>query len=278
MAKFINYRDIDLKINSQEFYASQVSIGASASIEPVILSDGSLLNYSPTNALVGDFNCEFYLTDSLPSFLNVTGTNEDAVSINFAGVEISKAYCKSLSFSVEPFAPILLSVEFDWYGDFNVQDFKEQSVRDRESKSVPNFCAHAFKSYLDSQGIFNTSLGSDGSQGDSGQVGDVVSFSYTSSCDRPSFFNVNELVPFRVAKLNKRCEIGLSASNLGDLISSNGKKASTKIYLKDFYGTVLNEFPVSGVLSNQNYNISQGQYLLSEATIEQVVTERKVLV
>ena len=87
MAKFINYRDIDLKINSQEFYASQVSIGASASIEPVILSDGSLLNYSPTNALVGDFNCEFYLTDSLPSFLNVTGTNEDAVSINFAGVE-----------------------------------------------------------------------------------------------------------------------------------------------------------------------------------------------
>jgi len=269
MAKFFNYRDIDLTINSEEFYASQISVGASASVEPVILSDGTLLNYAPTSALVGEFSCDFYLTGSLPSFLNVTGTDEEAVQIQFAGANINQAYCKSLSFSVEPFSPIILSAQFEWYGDFNVQDFQEQNSSRRKSKQIPEYVASAYKSYLDNSDIFDSEVD---------KIGNVISFSYTSSCDRPAFFNVNQLTPFRVAKLNKRCEVKLSSDNLGNLISVNGKTASTEIYIKDFYGTLLDRFPISGVLSNQSYNISNGQYLISEANIEQTVTEKKVLV
>jgi hypothetical protein len=269
MAKFINYKDLDFKINSEPFYASQISVGVDASVAPVVLDDGTLLNYAPTNALVGNLNCDFYLTSSLPYFLNVTGTDERSVEIGFAGVTISEAYCKSLSFSVEPFTPVTVSAEFDWYGNFDVQSFQEQSAQARGSKAVPNYVASSHKSYLDNSNVFNS---------DTDVIGDIVSFSYSSSCDRPAFYNINQLNPFRVAKINKRCQVELSSDKLGDLISIDGKIASTKIYLKDFYGTLIEEFPVSGVLSNQNYNISQGQYLLASASVEQTVTEKKVLI
>ena len=50
------------------------------------------------------------------------------------------------------------------------------------------------------------------------------------------------------------------------------------VYIKDFYGTLLDIFTVSGVLDNQNYSISENSYLLTEASINQFVTEQKVLI
>jgi len=278
MSKFLNYRGVDFKIQNENFYATQVSLSAQASVEAVVLNDGSLLNYAPTDAVVGSLSCEFYLTQSIPSYLNITGTHDSAITVKFAEVELTGVYPKSISFNVEPFQPILVSAEFDWYGDVKVDEFKEQPVVSARNKQVPNYVAHAYKSYLDSQDIFNASLGNDGTQGDSGEVGEMVSFSYNSSCDRPAFFKVNEVVPFRVAKLNKTCDVDLSANQLGKLVNINGKNATASIYLKDFYGTLIDIFNISGVLTNQNYNISEGQYLLAQANISQTVTERKVLI
>lgn len=269
MAKFINYKNVDFKIGSQNFFASQISLTANASVEPIVLSDGSLIDYAPASAIIGSLSCDFYLNGSIPESLNITGVNEDAVVINFADVEISKAYAKSISFTVEPFQPILISAQFDWYGNVKVQDFKELSETDRGNKEVPTYAAHSYKSYIDKESIFDTA-------GDG--VGDIVSISYNSNCDRPSFFNVDSLEPFRVAKLNKRCEVNIGSDNLGNLISIKGKNANATIYLKDFYGAQINSFSVSGVLSSQSYNVSNGQYLLSEATIEQLVTENKTLI
>ena len=84
-----------------------------------MLSDGSLLRYAPDNTVIGSLSTEFYLTDSFPSYLNTTSTNEDSVKCNFAGIEITKCYLKSLSFKVANFEPVLLSAEFDWYGTIN---------------------------------------------------------------------------------------------------------------------------------------------------------------
>ena len=62
------------------------------------------------------------------------------------------------------------------------------------------------------------------------------------------------------------------------MISIEGKDAIANIHVKDFYGTLLDIFTISGVLSDQNYNISEGQYMLTEASISQAVTEEKVLI
>ena len=276
MANFLNYRNIDFKLNSQNFYATQVSLSAQASVSPVVLSDGSLLNYAPEGAVVGSLGCEFYLTGSLPFFLNITGTDENSITANFAGVSITGVYPKSISFSVEPFQPILLSAEFDWYGNVKVEDFEEQSMNSRNSKEIPNYIASAFKSYLKTDTIFQSF--SSGPTGPADNVGNITSFSYNASADRRAFYKIDEVTPFRVGKLNKTCEVSLSSNSLGKLISINGKNASTTIYLKDFYGDALTTFAISGVLNSQSYEVSEGQYLLANASIQQTVTETKTLV
>jgi hypothetical protein len=279
MSKFLNYRGVDFQLENEDFYATNVSLSAQASVDPVILSDGSLLNYAPSSAVVGSLSCDFYLTAALPSYLNITGTHDTPIKAKFANVEIAEVYPKNISFSVEPFQPVLISAEFDWYGDVKVENFEEQGINQVKQKQVPNYIAHSYKSYLSSRNIFNSDYsGPSGPTGPSGPQGSIVSFSYRSSCDRPTFFNVDEVVPFRVGKLNKQCEVDLSANNLGKLISVNGKNASSVIYLKDFYGTSLSSFSIDGVLSNQNYNVSEGQYLLTEASIRQTITETKTLI
>jgi len=282
MSKFLNYRGVDFKLEGEDFYATQVSLNAQASVDPVVLSDGSLLKYAPSDAVVGSLSCEFYLEGALPSYLNITGTHDSPIKAEFANVEITGVYPKSISFSVEPFQPILISAEFDWYGDVKVEDFSEYGIKKVREKSVPNFCAHSYKSFLQSRKIFtfdsSFSSGPTGPSGPEGKGSNIVSISYRSNCDRPSFYNVDELIPFRVAKLNKSCDISLSANHLGDLISIEGKDAIANIHVKDFYGTLLDIFTISGVLSDQNYNISEGQYMLTEASISQAVTEEKVLI
>jgi len=276
MANFLNYRNVDFKLNGQNFYATQVSLSAQASVEPVVLNDGTLLNYAPQGAVVGSLGCEFYLTGSLPSFLNITGTDETAITASFAGVSITGVYPKSISFSVEPFQPIVLSAEFDWYGNVKIEEFKEQSVAARNLKEAPNYIASAFKSYLKTDTIFESF--SSGPTGPVDNVGNITSFSYNASSDRPAFYKIDEVVPFRVAKLNKTCEVSLSSNSLGKLISIDGKNANTTIFIKDFYGDSLTSFAISGVLTNQSYEVSEGQYLLASASIQQTVTETKTLV
>jgi len=264
MANFINYRNINFSIDDKNYYATRVSLSAKASVEAVVLNDGSLLNYAPQGAVIGNLSTEFYLTGSLPSFLRITGTDESSITGNFAGVAITGLYPKSINFSVEPFKPIVINAEFDWYGNVNVHYFKENSQQEIESIQIPDYVANGYKSYMTSADIDT--------------FGYITNFNYSSSCDRPAFFNVNEIVPFRVGKLNKKIDFSLNSNYLGSLISIAGRTATTTITLKDIYGTTLDTFDVSGVLTSQNYEISQGQYLLASANISQTVTENKVLI
>ncbi len=173
MAKFINYQNLDFKLNSQNFYANKISLSINASVDPVLVSDGTLLDYAPQGSLVGSLSSDFYLTGSLPNFLDITGTNSEKIMGLFGGVQIDNLYAKSLSFSVEPFQPIILSVEFDWYGRLSIQNLEEQTVSERNNKASPQYIANAYRSSM-------TNVGLDG-------VESIVNFSYNSSCDRPAF-------------------------------------------------------------------------------------------
>jgi len=270
MARFFNYKDIDFRINGSIFYAEQVSLSAQASVEPVILSDGTFLNYAPKGAVVGNLSCDFYLNGSFPSFLDVTNTDESAVTVSFAGITINNVFLKNVSFSVEPFQPVLISAEFDWYSNILFENMKEQSNSARQSKPIPSYIAHSYKSYIDQNNFYpddpNDSLGN------------VVSFSYSTSCDRPIFLKVDQTIPFRCAKLNKNISVDLSANNLGKIVTTKGKNISTIIYLKDFYGQSLSTFSINGVMTSQSYSVSSGNYMLSQASIEKMITEEKVLV
>jgi hypothetical protein len=264
MSNFLSYQNIDFRFGDQNYYASNVSLSAQASVDAVMLNDGSLLDYAPNGAVIGGLSVDFYLTGSLPSFLQITGTNESSVDVSFAGVKIDQVYAKSVSFSVEPFQPIVISAEFDWYGNVSVENFNEQSKLTLQNKLIPDYIANGYKSFITTSNIEG--------------VGFIVSFDYNMSCDRPAYFNVDEVFPFRVAKLNKKAEMSIKSNTLGDLLSIDGKSAITNITLKDTYGTSLEIFKVSGILTSQNYDISEGQYLLASAKITQTISETKTLI
>lgn len=264
MAKFLNYRNISFTIENERYYASEISLSAQASTSAVILNDGTLLNYAPEGAVVGSLSVNFYLTGSFPSYLNITGTSESAITARFANVLITGLYAKSVNFSVEPFQPIAISTDFDWYGNVSVQSFDENTDDQKANIPIPDYFANGYKSYVnkkDLEGIDN-----------------IVQFSYSASCERPAFFNVEDKIPFRVAKLNKNVSCELSSNELGNLLTITGKNAVCDVVLKDLYGTTLNTFAVSGVLNSQNYQVSEGQYLLASAKIDQVVVEKKTLI
>jgi len=264
MSNFLSYQNIDFRFGSQNYYANRVSLSAQASVNPVLLNDGSLLNYAPEGAVVGSLSTEFYLTGALPSFLNITGLDESAVTASFAGVAITGLYPKSVSFSVEPFQPIVISAEFDWYGNVSVEKFDEQRNSTLSTKLVPDYIANGYKSYMTTSSIEG--------------AGYIVSFNYSMTCDRPAFFNVDEKYPFRVAKLNKKADASIKSNTLGQLLETSGKYAYTNITIKDTYSTTLDTFRISGVLSSQSYEISEGQYLLASADISQTVPELKTLI
>ena len=60
MSKFIKYENLDFRINNDIFYSTSVEISLQSSIEPVLLSDGSLLRYAPQGTVVGSLNTEFF--------------------------------------------------------------------------------------------------------------------------------------------------------------------------------------------------------------------------
>ncbi len=264
MAKFLNYRNVEFKLSGYNYYATRLSLSAKSSVEPVILNDGSLLNYAPNGAVVGGLSAEFYLTGALPNFLLVTGVDESAVSGNFAGVAITGLHPKSIRFNVEPFQPILMSVDFDWYGNINVTGFDENTQAAKNNIPTASYIANGYQSYM--------------STGNLSGVENVLSLEYGASCDRPAFYHVDDTIPVRVAKLNKTATVSLNSNKLGDQIDIDGKSVSSTITLKDIYGAILNTFNISGVLTSQSYEVSEGQYMISSAEIMQTVVEKKTLV
>lgn len=264
MAKYINYVNLDFQLQNNNFYAEKISLSISASTSPILLSDGSLLRYAPEGAVVGSLSTDFYLTGSLPSYLNISNINEDPITGSFADVNIDKIYPKSISFTVEPFQPILISADFDWYGNIKIQDVKEQSDVNRKNKQIPQYIANGYKSYLDTN--------------DLGGVNCIDNFSYSAKCDRPSFFHINEKDPFRIGILNRETTLSLSSNTLGEMIDIQGKNVSTNIYIKDFYGTSLQLFGITGVLNRQSYEVSNGRYMITSAEIMQTISEIKTLV
>lgn len=264
MASYISYQNLDFRIENETFYSTKISLSAQASVSPVLLTDGSLLNYAPEGAVVGSLNANFYLTGALPSYFDITGTHESAITVNFANVNITGVYPKSISFSVEPFQPIMVDFNCDWYGNVSVEKFAEQSASTKASKQIPQYVANAYKSYM-------TTTNLDG-------VGYINNFTYNASCDRPAYYKVNEKIPFRIAKINKSSSVSLKSNKLGSLVEINGKNVATSIAIKDLYGTSLQTFNVSGVMTNQNYEISERTYMLTSADISQTVPVLKTLV
>ena len=78
---FLRYEDVLLQVNGESVLATNANVNLSAGSVPVRLVDGSIHRYAPEGGIRGEVNFQHYLTGALPSFLDVTGVNEDAVYV-----------------------------------------------------------------------------------------------------------------------------------------------------------------------------------------------------
>jgi len=268
MTKFIKYENLDFRINSNTFYSTSIKISLQSNIQPVLLADGSLLRYAPQETVIGGLSIEFYLTGSLPNYLNVVGSSETSVNCDFGGITINNCYLKSLSFNATQFSPILLTADFDWYGKINnansTYSLSNKSIGGPSGPSGPveylSQISHSNNSYiLDSSNVFGFS--------------EIFSYSYNESCDRVPFFANDEIVPFRVAKINRAKSVSVDGnyfkkSNVSDI---EGTDSICDLYLNDYNNNLLNTFNISGKIDARSLNIDVNGLLQSTLSINQRV-------
>ena len=259
MSKFIKYENLDFRINNDVFYSTSVEISIQTNIEPVLLSDGSLLRYAPQDTIIGSLTTEFFLTGSFPSYLVPTSSTEDSINAIFAGVEINNCYLKSISFQASQFSPISLNVEFDWYGQINTKDSTNNlkpfyATRNASLSQI----SHSNRSYIsDLTNVFGFS--------------EIFGFQYSEQCNRIPFFKNGEIVPFRVAKTNKTKNVTVDGNffKQNNVNSIEGKDVNCDLFLKDYNNTLLNLFNVSGKIESRGLSVSNNGILQSKLSVMQ---------
>lgn len=259
MSKYIKYENIDFRIQNDVFYSNSIGISLQSNISPILLSDGSLLRYAPDNTVIGSLNTEFYLTGSLPSYLNTTSTIEDPVNCSFAGIIIEKCYLKSLSFKVANFEPVLLSAEFDWYGTINstnsTNNLKSFFPKRNSQLSDISHSHHTFLMDVDKVFGFN----------------EIFSFDYSEKVDLLPFFANGEISPFRVAKTNKIKSVSVDGNYFKktNVAQLEGQSVYCDLFLKNYNNVLLNTFNISGKIESRSLNISNDGILQSTLSITQ---------
>ena len=269
MSKFIKYENLDFRINSEIFYSTSVKISLRSNIQPVLLADGSLLRYAPQETVVGSLSTEFYLTGSLPNYLNIVNSSESSINCSFGGVSVENCYVKSISFTASQFSPILLSIDFDWYGKINstnsTYNLKNNDIGGPSGPTGPAVqkltqISHSNNSYIsDLSNIFGFS--------------EIFSYSYNESCDRVPFYKNGEITPFRVAKINKAKAVSVDGNYFkkSNVLDIEGIESICDIYLKDYNNNLLNAFSISGRLDSRSLNIDSNGILQSTMAISQRV-------
>lgn len=267
MSKFIKYENLDFRINSETFYSTSVKISLRSNIQPVLLADGSLLRYAPQETVIGSLSTEFYLTGSLPNYLNIVNASESSINCSFGGVSVDNCYIKSLNFTASQFSPILLSIEFDWYGKINssnsTYNLKNNDIGGPSGPTGPSVqkltqISHSNNSYIsDLSNVFGFS--------------EIFTYSYNESCDRVPFYKIGEITPFRVAKVNKAKSVSVDGNYFkkSNVLDIEGIESVCDIYLKDYNNNLLNAFSISGRLDSRSLNIDSNGILQSTMAISQ---------
>jgi hypothetical protein len=261
MSKFIKYENLDFRINNDVYYSDSVSISLQSNISPVILSDGSLLRYAPDNTVIGSLSSKFFLTGTVPSYLFPIGDSETPINCSFGGISIENCYLKSMSFSVSDFSPVVMDVNFDWYGKINSTNSTVNIKEFTNSRNSPlTNLAHANHSYImDTSKVFG--------------FDEIFKYTYSEQCDRIPFFEVGNIIPFRVAKTNRLKNVSVegNVAKENDIAPIEGKDTYCELYLKNYTNSLLNMFNISGKIQSRSIDVSSDGIVQSNLAITQRV-------
>jgi len=254
---FLRYHDIEVIVDGDNVFAETAEIGVEASVAAVRHTDGNIFRYAPTNGLRGQLSLEYYLTGELNSNFNPVTATETAMNGSFAGLAFSNIYARSLSFSMEPYQPILVKNSFDFYSDLS--STLSSSFEDPRESALWNGTgryAHSVVSYL---------------AGLPTRMNESVSFNYSSNANRAPMYLIGETTPERVTLEETSLNMNLKGSDIGDVIQTSGTNANITCYLTDINSrSNITSFNVNGQIVSQNLNVAQGDYMYGNIEVSQV--------
>ncbi len=269
MAKFLTFETTALKLNDSVFPCNSVGFGLQANTVPVFNVDGDLLYYSPTAPIQGQLKTSFYLTGALPDFLKLENQNEKSIDVSFNTFFVPNAYLSDLSFSVDPFQPILVNTSFVFYHGLTAL---RTDLNDRHTKFSNSLkTLNGLSSYV----LTNNRTTYDQNPNDF----IVSSFNYSFSVDRQPVLRVKQKIPSRVALNQINAQFELKANNLDGLLSVYGNDAILTAVLRD--NTNLNtstNLSLTGIIVDQSYNVSESNIGEASVKLTQTINRKRNLI
>ena len=257
-------------------------------------------NYAAEGVVRGRLSIDYYMnTGNLDSFADLTGmidptiypqVNESKITGSIGDYLFNDAYLRSLSFSAQPFQPIIASIDLDVYGKMEYQEGFGEQVFDVYDCVRP--------SQLTVPHAMNTRIYGANSVG----IDYPLSFDYNISANRvpevplpiSGYIDDDGELPSRVCKNEIDITINLEGEKLDPFLKIEGQRADVTIKLSDIgfekeftdnnFGelkefklagklTLPEEVPVEleqyGVKDEDALSVSEGGFLRRRATVRQ---------
>lgn len=278
MPKFLTFETTAVKLNDSIFPSNTASFSLQASTVPVFDINGNLIDYAPNGPIQGKFSTEFYLTGALPDYLKFDNQTDVPISISFNNFNIPSAFLTNLSFSVQPYQPILVSTSFDFYHGLlslstDLNDTHNLFRPANGTTQIENELAtlNGLTSYI------VTSNRSTYAQNPYDFI--VSNFNYSFTVDRQPLLRVKQSIPSRVAVRQVNGEFGITANNIDGLLDIHGNEAIFTSILKDSQNpNVYTSIGLTGIIIDQNYVVSDSSYGVANIKMIQNITKKRNIV
>lgn len=269
MARFLTFETTALKLNNSVFPCNSVSFALNANTTPVFDINGNLLYYSPTAPIQGKFQTQFYLTGALPNFLKLENQSETPTRISFNQFYIPSAYLTDLSFSVEPFQPVLVSTSYSFYHGL--------TTLNTDLNDTHTGFANTLKTLNGLSSYIVTTNRDTYSENPKDFI--VTNFDYSFSVEREPVLRVKESVPGRVAMKQINAQFGITANNLDGRLKIQGNSAVFSGVLRDNTNLATStDFVLTGIIVDQNYSMSESNYGISTVKMIQNINRKRNII
>ena len=278
MAKFLTFETTAVKLNDSIFPSNTATFGLQAATVPVFDINGNLIDYAPNGPIQGKFSTEFYLTGALPDYLKFDNQSDAPISVSFNNFNIPSAFLTDLSFSVEPYQPISVSVSFDFYHgilslDTNLNDTHNLFSPADGTNKVKNKLAtlNGLSSYI------LTNNRSTYAQNPDDFI--VSNFNYSFTVDRQPLLRVKQSIPSRVAMKQVNGQFSVTSNNIDGLLDIHGNDAIFNALLADSQNlNTYTSIGLTGIITDQNYVISDSNYGVGTIKMVQNITKKRNII
>jgi len=281
MSNFLTFEENQVLINDNLFPANNISLQLNANTVPVKDIYGNLLYYSPTGPIQGTIGLSFFLTGAIPSYLRLENQDETPVKIAFNRLLIPDCYLTNLSFSVKPFEPIPVRAEFVFYHGVKALSTTPLILNNQSTNIPANGIAYAnnlFTSGLNTLNGMSSYILTDSRSSYVENAIDfiVTDFDYQFSVERVPVLRVGDVFPLRVAMKEANGEFSITTNNIDGYLDIHGNTAEFSAVLRDNTNLNVNDtINLTGIIIDQNYEISDDNYGLSKIKMTQAINRKR---